>query len=173
MNTDSALNVMTTMDRVTFGIAVISFLLSVYNFVENFVKNSRRISVSVKHLCKEDGFTIMLIEFTNHSMLGISITSGKLVGASKAEIEFGETSCELFRYSHPDLQGKANEKAVTFPIHVDPLKSERVLLRTERDLPGFSRSYKAVFGSSRGKISKNLELPTAHESFVSLLEHLN
>ena len=108
MNTDSTLNVMTTMDWVTFGIAVISFLLSVYNFVETFVKNSKRISISVKHLCKEDGFAIMLIEFTNRSQIGISITSGKLVSSSKKEIKFGETSCELFRYSYPELQGKAN-----------------------------------------------------------------
>ena len=173
MNTDSALNVMTTMDRVTFGIAVISFILSVYNFIENLIKNSKRVSVSVKHLCKENGCAIMLKEFTNRSQLGISITSGKLISSSKKEIDFGETSCELFRYSYPELKGKANEKAVTFPIHIDPLTSERVLLRTEHDLPGFSRSYKAEFGSSRGKISKNLELPIAHENFVSLLEHLN
>ena len=108
MNTDSTLNVMTTMDWVTFGIAVISFLLSVYNFVETFVKNSKRISISVKHLCKEDGFAIMLIEFTNRSQIVIYITSGKLVSSSKKEIKFGETSCELFRYSYPELQGKAN-----------------------------------------------------------------
>lgn len=172
MGADSVPNIMTTMDRVTFGIAVISFVLSVYNFVEGLVKNSKRISISVKHLYKADGYAIMLIEFTNKSQLGISITSGRLVSDLKEEIEFGETSCEVFRYSYPELKGKANEKAVTFPIHIDPLRSERVLLRTEHDLPGFSRSYKAEFGSSRGKISKNLELPIAHEDFVSLLEHL-
>ncbi|MBO4938872.1 MAG: hypothetical protein J6C98_07735 [Oscillospiraceae bacterium] len=173
MHADSAANVMTTMDWITFGIAVFSFVLSVYNFVETLVNNSKRLSVSVKHLCRENGHVIMLIEFTNRSQLGISITCGKLVGTAKKEVVFGETSRELFRYNSPEAKGKSSERTLTFPLHIDPLRSERVLLQTEHDLPDFSRNCRIVLGSSRGKLSKKLELPIAREGFVSLLEHLN
>ena len=164
---------MTTMDRVTFDIAVVSFILSVYNFVEALMKNAKRLSVSIKHLYKLDNHVVMLIEFTNRSHLGISITSGELVSDLNKRVVLGETSRELFRYSNPDAKGKAFERSVTFPINIDPLRSERVLLLTEDDLPGFSCSYRIVLGSSRGKISKNVVLPAGHEDFVSLLEHLN
>lgn len=162
-----------TMDWVTFWIAVIGFCLSVFNFIETILKNSKRLSVSVKHLCKCDNHVVILMEFTNRSHLGISITSGKFISKTGESIVFGEVSRELFRYTNAELKGKPNERTVTFPIHIDPLKSERVLLLTEDGLPGFSSSYKIVLGSSRGKIAKNVVLPTAHEDFVSLLEHLN
>lgn len=172
MDTETATSVMTTMEWVTFWIAAIGFILSVYNFVEHLIRNSRRLCVDIKHLHNTDSFAIMLVEFTNRSQLGISITSGKIVDASGKAVAFGETGCELFRYEYPELKGKASERTVTFPIHIDPLRSVRVLLQTEDDLPGFSRSYAMELGSSRGKISKNVGLPTAHEDFVSLLQHL-
>lgn len=173
MSTDSVANAITTMDWVTFGIAVISFILSVYNFLENLVKNAKRVSVSVKHLYNGSGYAVMLMEITNHSQLGISITSGKFVNTPQGKIAFGETSRELFRYSSPELRGKPSERTVTFPLYIDPLRSECVLLLTEGDLPGFSNSCRIELGSSRGKISRKIYLPAAHEDFVSLLEHLN
>lgn len=163
----------TTLDWITLGISIIGCALSIYNFVVSLFRNAKRLSVSVKHLYKFDGHVVMLVEFTNRSHFGISITSGKLVSALNKSVVFGETGCELFRYNDPDSRGKVSERTVIFPVTIDPLRSECVLLLTEDGLPGFSCSYKIVLGSSRGKISKKLVLPTPHADFVSLLEHLN
>ena len=160
------------MDSITFWIAVVGFILSVYNFIEGIIRNSRRLSVSVKHIYQTSEFAVMLIEFTNHSQLGISITNGTLLDSHGHSVQFGETSRELFRYDHPELTGRPNERTVTFPIHIAPLRSERVLLQTEHALPGFSRSYRMKLGSSRGRISKTVVLPIGHEDFVPLLSHL-
>ena len=160
------------MDTVTFWIAVAGFILSVYNFIEGIIRNSRRLSVSIKHIFRSDSTTILLIEFTNRSQLGISITSGSLVDNQKNLFAFGETSQEIFHYSYPERRGKESERTVTFPINIDPLRSERVLLQTEHALPGFSGSYRMKLGSSRGRISKTVDLPIGHEDFLTLLSHL-
>lgn len=160
------------MNTVTFWIAVVGFILSVYNFIEGIIRSSRRLSVSVKHIFRSENTTILLIEFTNRSQLGISVTSGILIDHQKNRFVFGETSQEIFRYSYPERKGKESERTAIFPISIDPLRSERVLLQTEHALPGFSRSYRMKLGSSRGRISKTVDLPTGHEDFVSLLSHL-
>ena len=79
-------------DRVTFAIAVIGFLLSVYNFVASLVANSKRLEISVKQVCKCNGFVGLVIEFTNKSRLNISITSGQIVLGDNQMLPFGEIS---------------------------------------------------------------------------------
>lgn len=151
---------------VTFGIAVIGFGLSIFNFVSVLIANHKRIRVSVKEIYNEKEFTVMLLEFTNKSQLGISITSGAI-----NDMPIGERAATLYTFSNPELNQRPTIKVSLFPLYICPLGSSRVLLRSERVLPE-SDAYKLVLGSSRGKISKDLTLPKDCGCFVSLLEYL-
>lgn len=163
---------MSIIEKVTFAIAVIGFLLSVYNFVKSIIAESARIRISVKYAHKISGFVIMVVEITNKSRLGISITSGEIIDSAKNEIQFGETSKVVFSYNHPDLSGKSAEKTSTFPIHVEPLRSIRVFIQTEDWNPSLPLDCKIRLGSSRGWISTNVTLPDDCGNLLSLLQHI-
>lgn len=159
-------------DRVTFWIAVVGFLLSVYNFVSDLVKERPQIDVSVKFTYHVSGFLVMVMQITNKSRLGISITSGTIITKEKAEIPFGETSKAIFTYDSPELRGKVSERTVLFPIHIEPLRSARVLIQTDswdRSLP---LDCKIHLGSSRGMIKKKISIPDVTDDFLLLLGHL-
>lgn len=153
---------------VTFWIAVVGFALSVYNFIRSLIANHKRLCISVKQIYNEAKFTVLLVEFTNKSQLGISVTRGTING-----ISFGEQSTTLYIYDHPELNRRPVINTEVLPLYIAPLGSSRVLLRTERVLPVSDSPCKVVLGTSRGRVvSKSLALPESCGCFVSLLEYL-
>ena len=158
---------MNTMDKITFGIAVVGFLLSVYNFIEGLIAKSRRITISMLGMCRCGDCLAILLVITNKSRLGISLTSGKIDGTA-----FGETRETVFTYANPELAGRSTVKTTIFPIHLEPLSATRLLLLVEeRDLPIPSPCVIRL-GSSRGKISKKLCPPFVPVDFPKMLKYL-
>lgn len=162
----------TVKDCVTFWIAVIGFLLSIYNFVSGLIKESRQIDVSVKFTYHISGFLVMVLQITNKSRLGISITSGTIITKEEAEIPFGETSKAVFTYDSPELRGKVSERTVLFPVHIEPLRSTRVFIQTDSWNPSLPLDCKIRLGSSRGMIKKKISIPDVTDDFLLLLGHL-
>lgn len=153
---------------VTFWIAVVGFALSVYNFIRSLIANHKRLCISVKQIYNEAKFTVLLVEFTNKSQLGISVTRGTING-----ISFGEQSTALYVYDHPELNRRPVINTEVLPLYIAPLGSSRVLLRTEHVLPVPGDPCKVVLGTSRGRVvSRALALPESCGGFVSLLEYL-
>lgn len=159
-------------DVVTFWLAILGFLLSVYNLAVTIYTNHKRISICVKAVYKVDGYAVLSIQITNKSRLGISLTSGEVNALSNCKIAFGETSTVVFTYVHPELSGKNVLRTDIFPIHIDPLHSARILMQTETWNPDLPCSCCLRFGSSRGWIQAKADLPAAFEDLQSLLRHL-
>lgn len=159
-------------DRVTFAIAVIGFLLSVYNFVASLVVNSKRLEISVKQVCKCNGFVGLVLELTNKSRLNISITSGQIILGDNQRLPFGEISTLAIAQRLPYMDHDTVSKPRLFPIRLDPLASVRVFMQTEywtQDLP---HQCILVLPTSRGKIRAKVDLPDALESGLHLLRYL-
>ena len=153
---------------ITFWIAVVGFALSIYNFVKSLIANHKRLCISVKQIYNEAKFTVMLVEFTNKSQLGISVTRGEING-----VPFGEQPTTLYTYTHPELNKRPVINTEILPLYIAPLGSSRVLLRTEHVLPVSGDPCKVVLGTSRGRVvSRALALPESCGCFVSLLEYL-
>lgn len=163
---------MSVKDNVTFWIAVAGFLLSIYNFISDLVKERPRIDVSVKFTHHISDFLLMVIQITNKSQLGISVTSGTIITKEKTEIPFGETSKAVFTYDSPELSGKISERTALFPIHIEPLHSTRVFIQTDSWNSSLPLECKIRLVSSRGIIEKNISIPDVTDDFLLLLGHL-
>lgn len=158
----------TVVDWITFAIAVAGFLLSVYNFVERLAKDRRNVEVKVKAIYKTGEYLTLLVEFANHSQLGISVTAGTLNGVS-----FGETARMIYRYLDPKAAGKETERTVTLPQYIPPLRAERFLFQMEGGVAPISGSGTIRLSTTRGKITRRCPLPLTHESDLTpLLRYL-
>ncbi len=158
----------TVVDWITFAIAVAGFLLSVYNFVERLAKDRRNVEVKVKAIYKTGEYLTLLVEFANHSQLGISIAAGTLNG-----ISFGETARMIYRYLDPMAAGKETERTVTFPQYIPPLRAERFLFQMECGTAPISGSGTIRLSTTRGKITRSCPLPLTHENDLTpLLRYL-
>lgn len=98
---------------ITFWIAVVGFALSIYNFVKSLIANHKRLCISVKQIYNEAKFTVMLVEFTNKSQLGISVTRGEING-----VPFGEQSTTLYTYTHPELNKRPVINTEILPLYI-------------------------------------------------------
>lgn len=160
------------LDQVTFAIAVVGFLLSVYNFVASLVANSKRLEFSVKHLCKSGNIIGLVFEITNKSRLGISLTSGNFILENGEKIPFGETSTLAIAQKLPYMEHDAIIKSRLFPIRLEPLMSARVFMQTDcwdSDLPN---SCKFFFSTSRGSFQGKVDLPDTLKDGLQLLRYL-
>lgn len=159
-------------DRVTFAIAVIGFLLSIYNFVASLVVNSKRMEISVKQMYKCNGFVGMVIEFTNKSRLNISITSGQIVLGDDQRLQFGETSILAIAQRLPYMDHDTVAKPALFPVRLDPLTSVRVFMQTDHWSQDLPHRCTLVLPTSRGNIRAKVDLPDALETGLQLLRYL-
>lgn len=161
------------MEQITFWIAVVGFALSVYNFVAALVANSERLLIKAKHICIENGVMGMVLEITNKSRLGISITGGKLILDKTQQIPFGETSTLALVKKLPYEDNETVIRAGLFPIRLESLCSVRVFMQTEywnHDVSTCS-SCDVLLSTSRGGTKHTVELPSP-EHGLQLLRYL-
>ena len=159
-------------DWVTFAIAVIGFLLSIYNFVAALIVNFKRLEISVEQICHCNGFAGLVLKITNKSRLNISLTSGQLILGNKQRIRFGEISTIAVAQKLPYMEQDTLARPKLFPIRLDSLMSVRVFMQTDywdADLP---QSCKLSLSTSRGSIRKKIALPAAIENGLQLLQYL-
>lgn len=159
---------MKIMDWITFGIAVIGFCVSIYNFIETRIYNAKHLDVKVKYTFKTSGVLLIVVEFVNKSRLNISVTSGSFNG----EHTFGEISTMFFTYKDQSKAEKVSEHTKKFPIKIEPLSAVTVLMETDAWNPELPKSYEILLGTSRGFIRRSIEMPLNFDDWKCLLKRL-
>lgn len=168
---------MLTRENVTLGIAVASFVLSVWNFALTLLKARKRLDIKVQNVFS---FTsalnktteILNLHITNKSREPITL-SGLRVSCDKSENLFGEYRIQLLRTGNT-LGGKELRReqwySKTFPAKIEGLGCTHLLLSSSGYKavikPGFP--CRAEFSTNKGYL--NVEFTISDFSDSKLLE---
>ena len=110
-----------TKENITFCIALIGFILSVWNFCRDFLSNRKSLTVSLPCTIILDGVLFLKLILINNSRQPITVTRIQLHYPDKS-YDLGISSIPMFYYEHPELhRGKACEPMICLPIHLEPL----------------------------------------------------
>lgn len=161
-------------NNITFAIAVISFLLSVYNFVEARIINRKKLDVSIDKMLLEKTDFIFILGLTNRSKLPITITAGHILLPNQTECSFGEVSEAIFYYNNPTLSGKATETTQRFPVKLESYEAVKILVKFTTWNVEWNKyvpcSCQMILGSSRGIIKKQIKLPASYSGIKDILK---
>lgn len=174
----SLISWMSSKENVTFIIAVIGFLFSLFNFVEARISSHRRLDLTVRYsFCNFDGKDMFLVVcLSNKSKLPISVTSGVVFLPNGNQCSLGTTSNAVFAYHNPSVSGKSQERTQRFPVSLGPFEAVSLFLQVDnwdiewsRLVPG---PCSIVLTTSRGKVKKSATIPFFTASWKELLPHL-
>lgn len=165
-------------ENVTFLIAVIGFLFSLFNFVEARISSHRRLDVTVRYSFFDfDGKELYLVLYlSNKSKLPISVTGGVTRLPNREQCSFGTVSNAVFIYQNPAVSGKGQEQTQRFPVLLGPFEATSLFVQVDNwdidwnhFVPG---PCKIVLSTSRGKVRKTVTIPLFTATWKILLPHL-
>lgn len=158
-------------NNVTFAIAAIGFLFSIFNFIETRLANRKRIEFSIKcsFMLKNDFF--LVISVINKSRLPITLTYCTLT-IDGHFYQVGKRSICWFMYEYPDKKGKPNETTDIFPIKIEGLDYFSGTLNIPDWNSASSSTYKLKLGTNRGHITFKGKLPQVTSSYSEILNCL-
>lgn len=174
----SLINWVSSKENITFLIAVIGFLFSLFNFIETRISSHRRLDVSVRYsFCDFDGKELYLVlSLSNKSKLPISVAGGVALLPNRKQCSFGTVSNAVFAYQNPVVSGKAQERTQRFPVLLGPFEATSLFVQVDnwdiewnRFIPGLR---KIVLSTSRGKVKKTVSIPFFTATWRELLPHL-
>ena len=147
-----------SMDRITFYMALIGFLLSIFNALRDYRENRVSISVSMPCTVNDSGYLFMKIIMINNSKQPISITRVQ-ANINNASYELGLCSLPMITYNDPVRAGKAVEKTTCLPIQLNSLGYGIALFQIENLNIETGTPIDLLIGTNRGKIKKHVVKP--------------
>ena len=160
-----------TKENVTFAIAVIGFLLSIYNFLKVWLANRRNLSVSIPCLICTCGDTYIKMVFVNKSNMPITITR-ICAHAQGADYELGLSTVRIFEYDHPERKGRAGDDTTCLPLKLEPL-GYRTALFELGSLASYQEDMLSItIGTNRGPIESDVHVQLVTDDYKTMSQYL-
>jgi hypothetical protein len=160
-----------TREQITFAIALVGFLLSLWNFFRDLKANRKSISVCIPCTIALIDSVFLKMVFVNNSRQPISVT--------RLQISFGNDTYDLgvkrihfHTYLHPELRGKTGEATTTLPVHLDPLGFSACTFQFFGQGIPSGTEISLVINTNRGVIRKSLSAPEPTADVLSFLQYL-
>lgn len=157
-------NEMSTIDWVTFWIAVAGFMMSLASWVHTFITQRKKLAFKIQFFRNKEKLAYMYLMIENRSRLPISITGIFLMlGGNKtpcAQIPKVVTSTKRKTASTTDVTYQCS---TAIPIQLSSLESASCIVLFEDipvDVPPFATHLTFQISTNRGRrVKKKLELP--------------
>lgn len=158
-------------ENITFLLAVIGSLLSIYNFTISSIEKRRKLSVDIDCALTDTGYLLMSVSIVNKSRLPIVISNGSLMVGCTA-YHFGERSIAWYTYKEPSKMGKAVERTVRFPLSIAGLDYYTGIFAITEWKETKCNDCTIKLRTNRGIVVAQTHMPAVTDSYIELLQHL-
>lgn len=160
-----------SLDTLVDMAGVLGFILSVAGWIYTWVKNRKKIKISILDIKSYEDVTFLFMVFENKSRLPVAITRVALMMGNRT-VECTPMPTEICKKTHKDEKGNIIsidiEKSMQIPIQLQELGavSGQILFENLEELPEASAtSLNFLIATNRGKaFQTTLELPVGWAS---------